>query len=130
MPEKKKKKKKKLKSEPINEYNKQLGHPNLILTRSMAKSRDVSLTGTAKICNYCAVGKVWQKNVPRATVKRATVPGERMFIDLMLPGVIGTEGQKHWLLCLDVASDCGFSFFMSRKDRLAFKLIPFIKKLK
>ena len=50
-------KKKKSKSEPINEYHKQLGHPNLVVTRSMAKSRDVSLKGTAEICNDCTVVK-------------------------------------------------------------------------
>ena len=123
-------KKKKSKSEPINEYHKQLGHPNLVVTRSTAKARDVSLTGTAEVCNDCAVGKARQKNVPKATVKRATVPGERMFIDITSPKVIGIGGQKHWLLVLDDASDCGFSFFMSHKDMLALKLVPFVKKLK
>ena len=78
----------------------------------MAKSRDVSLTGTAKICNYCAVGKVWQKNVLRATVKRAFVPGERMFIDISSPRVVGIGGQNtgYFVLMMhqtvDLVSSC------------------------
>ena len=68
--------------------------------------------------------------MPKATVKRATVPGERMFIDIMSPRLIGIGGQTHWLLVLDDVSDCGFSFSMSHKDMLAIRLVPFVKKLK
>ena len=86
--------KKKSRSEPVKEYHKQLGHPNLVVTRSMAKARDVSLIGTAEECYYCAVGKARQKNVPKATVKRASVPGERMFIDITSPSVICMEDKN------------------------------------
>ena len=50
-------KKKELKSEPINEYHKQLGHPNLVMNRSTTKARDVSLMGTSEICKDCTLGK-------------------------------------------------------------------------
>ena len=50
-------KKKTSKSEPINEYHKQQGHLHLVVTRSTAKTRDFSSTGTAEVCNDCAVGK-------------------------------------------------------------------------
>ena len=126
MPEKKKQSK----YEPINEYHKQLVHSNLVMTRSMAKARDVSLTCTAEICNDCAAGKERQENVPKATVKRASVPHERMFTDILSPRTTCIGGQKRWPMCLDDASDCGFSFFMSHKDMLTSRLVPFIKKLK
>ena len=50
--------KKKSRSEPVNECYKQLGHPNLVVTLSTAKARDVSLTCTAEIYNACKVEKV------------------------------------------------------------------------
>ena len=68
--------------------------------------------------------------MPNATVKWATLPGERIFIDISSPKVIYIGGQEHWPLCLDDASDCSFSFFMSHKDMLEFKLVPFVKEMK
>ena len=68
--------------------------------------------------------------MPKATVKRATVPGERISTDITSPRVIGIGGQKHWLLGIDDALDCEFSFSMSHKDMLALKLFPFVKELK
>ena len=66
------------------------------------------MTGTAKIYNDCAVGKAQHKNLPKATVNRATVPGKRMFIDISPPGVVSTGGYKigyfvlmmHWTVDL------------------------------
>ena len=58
-------KEKQSKSEPVNEHHKQLEHPNLVMTRSTEKSWDVSLTGTADICNDGAVGKARQEKCPK-----------------------------------------------------------------
>ena len=51
-------KKKQSKPEPINElYHKQLGYLDLTVTRSTKRVMDISLTGTAEICNDCVVWK-------------------------------------------------------------------------
>ena len=100
------------------------------MTWSTEKPGDVSLTGTSKICNDCTVRKARHKYVPKATVKRANIPGGRMFTDILSPKFIVIGGQKHSLLSFRDASDCGFSIFVSHKDMLTFKLVPFIKKLK
>ena len=87
-----------LKALPIKDYHKQPGHHNMVVTKSTAVARGVNLTGTAEMCKDGAVGKAQQKNVPKATVKRATVPGERMFIDILSPAVsgVGRDGPWWW----------------------------------
>ena len=114
----------------INDYHEQLGHPNMVITKTTAVARNINLTGTVQPCGDCMIGKARQKNVPKATVPRSTVPGERLFIDISSPRVKSYGGSRHWLLVLDDATDLPFGFFLSHKDLLKTQLIPFIKNLK
>ena len=114
----------------INDYHERLGHPGENVTRWTAKFFGVALSGPALQCNACALSKARQKNVPKATVPRSTIPGERLFIDISSPSVKSIGGSRHWLLVLDDATDLPFSFFMSHKDMLKTKLVPFIRSLK
>ena len=66
--------------------------------------------------------------MPKATAKRATVPGERMCTDILSPRVAVIGKKQYWLLCLDDASDYIFSFFVSHEDMLTFNLVPFVRK--
>ena len=66
-------KKNKSRSESINEHCKQLGHPNLVATKSMSNARDVSLTGTAEVCNDCSVGKARQKKCAQSHCQKENV---------------------------------------------------------
>ena len=45
----------------INEYHRQLGHPNEQITRSTAKAFGVKLTGKFQKCEDCAIAKARQK---------------------------------------------------------------------
>ena len=114
----------------INEYHKQLGHPNIAVTRSTAKARNVQLTGTPKTCVICLKAKAKKKSVPKSKVNRAKTPGERLFIDISSPTQPSIGGNKHWLLVLDDFSDCPISFFLSHKDMLKVKMIALIKQLR
>ena len=69
----------------INEYHKQLGHPNISVTRSTAKARNIRLTGTPETCVTCLKAKAKKKSVPKNKVERAKTPGERPFIDISSP---------------------------------------------
>ena len=51
------------------------------------------------------------------------------FIDISSPLVKAIGGAKHWLLCLDDYSVKCFCFFLSHKDLLKTRLVPFIEKL-
>ena len=114
----------------INEYHAKLGHPNMVATRMTAKIRDVALKGDIKPCEDCMIAKARQKNVPKARIERSEIPGERIFIDISSPTKKSVGGSKHWLLVLDDCTDMPFSFFISEKDLLEVKLIPWIKELK
>ena len=52
----------------VNEYHKQLGHPNITVTRSTAKTRNVTLKGTPEICKDCLISKAKKKSVPKRNV--------------------------------------------------------------
>ena len=114
----------------INEYHKQLGHPNIPVTRSTAKARNVLLTGTPETCVTCFKAKVKKKSVPKNKVERAKTPGERLFIDISSPTQRSIGGNRHWLLVLDDFSDCTISFFLSHKDMLKVKMIALITQLR
>jgi hypothetical protein len=69
----------------INEYHEELGHPNMVVTRSMAKARHENVAGPIQQCEDCAVGKAHQKRVPKQPVACAKNPGERLFLDISHP---------------------------------------------
>lgn len=114
----------------VNDYHEQLGHPSMVITRSTAKARGVELKGTAELCRDCSIGKAKQKKVPKDTVERSSIPGERLFLDISHPKTNSLGCKRNWLLVLDDATDCPFSFFMSHKDLLSANLVPFIKDLR
>ena len=41
-------------------YHEQVGHPNMVVTRSTATSRGVKLVGTMQTCKSCAIAKAHQ----------------------------------------------------------------------
>ena len=45
----------------INEYHRQLGHPNEQITRTTAKAFGIKLTGKLRKCEDCAIAKARQK---------------------------------------------------------------------
>ena len=114
----------------VNEYHEQLGHPSMDSTKLTATARGVTLKGPTYPCKDCAIGKGKQKGVPKEPVPRSTVPGEKLFIDISSPKTASIGGSQHWLLVLDDCTDCPFSFFLSHKDMLKLKLVPFVKNLK
>jgi hypothetical protein len=101
----------------VNEYHEQLGHPSMDTTKQTAKARGINLIGPTYPCKDCAIGKGKQKRVSKESVPRSTVPGEKLFIDISSPKQASIGGSKHWLLVLDDATDCPFSFFLSHCPR-------------
>ena len=110
----------------INEYHKQLGHPNIAVTRSTAKTRKIQLTGTPETCVTCLKAKAKKKSVHKKKIERAKTPGERLFIDISSPTQQSIGGNRYWLLVLDDFSNCPISFFLSHKDMPKVKMIALI----
>ena len=49
----------------VNEYRESLGHPNMVVTKSTAKARDVELVGDTLMCKDCGIGKAHRKSLSR-----------------------------------------------------------------
>ena len=114
----------------VNQYHEELGHPSMATTRATAKAKDVRVKDAPKVCEDCLFGKARKKSVPKEKVEQSKTPGERLFIDISSPTQRSIGGNRHWLLILDDHSDKCFSFFLSHKDMLKTKMVPFIKKLR
>ena len=102
----------------------------MAVTKSTAKSRKVTISGTPEICKDCVLAKAKKASVPKEKVDLSKVPGERLFINISSPSERSIGGNRHWLLVLDDYSDFPMSFFLSHKDMLKTKLVPLIKSLK
>ena len=111
-------------------YHEQVGHPNMVVTRSTATSRGVKLVGTMQTCKSCAIAKAHQKNVPKVTTTAtATKPGWRLALDISSPTTKSIGGSKHWLLVHDDCTAASFSFLLKTKDQLQAVMIPWLKTL-
>ena len=47
----------------VKGYHKELGHPNITVTRSTAKAQNMILNGTPEICKDCLIAKAKNKSV-------------------------------------------------------------------
>ena len=113
----------------INEYHRQLGHPNERITRTTAKAFGIKLTGKFQKCEDCAIAKARQKNVKKIPSKKAKHPGGRISLDISSPNYKGVAGKRHWLLFLDEHSDMVWSRFPKQKSDLPAIAMAFIKEL-
>ena len=69
----------------INDLHDSLGHPSMAMTRMTAEKYKIAVTGQAKACTACMMGKAKRKRLNKEPVERATKPGERLFLDITSP---------------------------------------------
>jgi len=69
----------------VNEYYESLGHPNMVVTKSIATARNVELVGDTLMCKDCGIGKAHRKSLSREPVERAKNSGDRIFLDISSP---------------------------------------------
>ena len=89
----------------VNEYHRQLDHPNEQVTRTTTEVFGIKPTDKFKKCEDCVIAKALQKNVKKIPSKKAKHPGGRISLDISSPEYKGVSGKKHWLLFLDEHSD-------------------------
>ena len=104
-----------------------LGHPDTRTVRAMAAKHDWALTGTVQPCGSCALAKARAKAVPKSTLTKAKVPGERLFLDISGPYADSLNQNKYWLRIVDDFSKFSWDCFLPKKSGIQ---IPLEKLLK
>ena len=114
----------------IKRFHDMFGHQSVETTKITAKYYGIDLTGTMDACESCILGKARQKNVGKGNEeKRETEPGKRLFFDVSSIKNVSYGGSKFWLLVVDDATDCCFSFFLKKKSDVPETMVRMIKQL-
>jgi hypothetical protein len=111
----------------INVAHGLLGHPDTRTVKAMAAQHDWTLTGSVQPCGSCALAKARAKAVPKSTLTKAKVPGERLFLDISGPYADSLNQNKYWLRIVDDFSKFSWDCFLPKKSGIQ---IPLAKLLK
>ena len=93
-----------------------LGHVGEDCTRKTGKYYGWEVHGPRLRCEDCGVGKMKQASVSKEEVKRSTIVGERLFLDVSSIKHKSLGGSKFWLMVMDDASDHCWSIFLKKKS--------------
>jgi hypothetical protein len=115
-----------------------LGHVNEDETRRIAGHMSWVLSrGSLKKCMHCAKSKAKQKNVCQfSTTEKATVPGERVYLDLSKVTVAREDGtefnlsKKYWKIVVDQATGKKWHDFSDTKDKMVEPTCELFNQLK
>ena len=114
----------------LGEAHRLLGHAD---TRSVIKTiRDLGWKLSENMmdpCGPCAYAKAQAKAVPKTTLKQASSPGERLFVDFSGPYTPTVTGNTYWLLAVDDFSRKSWCMFAKRKSEIANLLQPLLAEL-
>jgi len=66
----------------VNKFHQTIGHANEQVTRATAQQLGIALRGTFEKCENCAISKIKKENIPKASVIKAKVKGERVYMDI------------------------------------------------
>ena len=103
-----------------------LGHPDTRTVTAMAKKEDWTLTGSAKPCGSCALAKARAKAIAKSTMTKATVPGERLFLDISGPYSDSLNQNKYWLRIVDDYTRYSWDCFLPRKVGIHVPLLKLV----
>lgn len=105
----------------ISEWHKTLGHVSNKRIEALAKDPALGISITKKQaeldCADCPAGKGKHSSHPLSTTNRATVPGERVHVDLS--GIINPaaiSGAKYYLLCKDECTTYTYGYLLREKS--------------
>ena len=102
-------------SRDVMEAHRMLAHPSEDITRKTAEMMGIETTGQSGACEICFQAKAKRHAVPKKTDERASVRGQRFFVDVggpMKPSSLG--GNSYVVIFVD---DCA-----------RFKMVKFVKK--
>jgi hypothetical protein len=93
-----------------------LGHPDTRTVRSMASKHGWTLTGSVQPCGSCALAKARAKAIPKSTLTKAKVAGERLFLDISGPYSDSLNQNRYWLRIVDDFTRYGWDCFLPAKS--------------
>ena len=93
-----------------------LGHPDTRTVKAMAVRQNWTLTGTVQPCGSCALAKARAKAVPKTTMTKAKLPGERLFLDISGPFSDSLNSNRYWLRIVDDNTRFCWDSFLPRKS--------------
>ena len=86
----------------------------------------VKITGTLQVCNGCALSKAKSCVMSKKTYKRASHPGERIFVETTSAFPKSLIGNRYWICILDDCSHYSWSFFTKTKSQLPKRMKYFL----
>ncbi|CAN0228401.1 unnamed protein product [Ascophyllum nodosum] len=102
-------------SHDVMEVHRMLAHPSEVLTRKTAAMMGIETTGQWGACETCFQVKAKQHAVPKKTDERASVKGQRFFVDVGGPMKHSSLGGNNYVV-----------IFVD--DYTRFKVVKFVKK--
>ena len=100
------------------------------IVRIMAEQQNWTLTGTVLPCGSCALAKGRANAVPKSTMTKASMPGERLFLDISGPFSSSLLNNKYWLKIVDDRSRYSWDCFLPNKNGLDVPLQQLLTKNK
>ena len=113
----------------INEAHDMFNHLSPDILKKTCKNLNIKLTGTFHPCPGCMYAKAKQRNVNKFTKLRATLPGERLFVDTSGPYPRSMGGNTYWLKIVDDYSRKNWNFLMQKKSEVTMNVIEHIQCL-
>ena len=102
-------------SRDVMEVHRMLAHSSEDITRKTAEMMGIETTGQWEACETCFQAKAKQHAVPKKTDERASVRGQRFFVDVGWPMKHSSLGGNSYIVIF--VDDC-----------TRFKVIKFVKK--
>ena len=101
----------------LSQYNRVLGLPRV--------------QSSSRVCEHCLTGRQQRRKFPKASITRASKPGEVIHSDLMGPLSTPTlAGSKYVLVFTDDYSRKSWVYFLKSKDQTYFFFRTFLTKIR
>ena len=100
----------------INHAHDIFNHMSEQVLKQTCQEHYINLTGKLQACPGCLYVKANRKNIMKATNTRATIAGERLFIDTSGPYLQSIGGNKYWFKVVDNYSRKNWNYLLKRKN--------------
>ena len=108
-----------------DESHRKWGHPHLDQLNRMGYHYKINLTGKLSHCDGCGLVKSRATRTTRTCQRKATKPGERLFIDTTGPYKKSRGGMKYWMCCVDAFTDKTWTYFATSKSQM----VTFVREM-
>jgi hypothetical protein len=113
----------------INDVHVTLGHINKDIIYKTAQNYNFRVKGNLKPCLACSLSKIKQRNIPKTTESKSTIPGERIFLDIASSRSPSFGGSNFWVLLVDDCADFCWSIFVRNKKDMSLQVVRLLKDL-